>query len=87
MESKLMEKKALLEVIESILDNMDWTVKSKKETWEAYIAAMQAEQDNAKEEGREPDFSCLEYERKNAARADDFLKAYETVKKHLEKLI
>lgn len=87
MESKLMEKKALLEVIESILDSMDWTVKNKQGIVEAYDTVRKAERENAIAEGREPDYSCLEWERKNAAQADEFLKAYETVKKHLEKLI
>lgn len=87
MEQKLNEKKAILEVIESILDNMEWTVKSKGETIEQYQIARKAEQEAARDEDREPDYSSIEWERRNADRADDFLNAYETVKKHLEKLI
>ena len=87
MENKLNEKKAILDVLESIIDNMDWTLKNKEEAVDSYKKARKAEQETAADEGRDPDYSSLEWERKNADRAAEFLTAYETVKKHLEKLI
>lgn len=87
MEQKLNEKKAILEVIESLLDNMKWTVDSKNGAIETWANDWKTEQEIAKEEGREPNPDCDTYDRRQAERAEEFLKAYEIVKKHLEKLI
>ena len=77
--NKLTEKKNLLNVIESIMNNMEWCLEDKQrdvERWEE-------EKKAAKEEGREPDT----WTQNAAENAAAFLKAWSEVEKHLEKLI
>lgn len=82
-----MEKKAVLDVLESIMSNMEWPVKNQKEYIEIYENGWKEEQENAKAEEREPNPDFDHYDRLRAENAKAWLSAYETVKKHLEKLI
>lgn len=81
MESKLMEKKAVLDVIEYLMGGVHWTQESKQKAIEDWEALKKA----SAEAGEEVDPEC--YNAQQARKAEIWLNALETVKKHLEKLI
>ena len=82
MEKKLMEKKAVLDIIEAMLNGIDsWTVERRQEkidNWERLKKA-------SAEAGEEVDPNC--WNAREAQEAREWFNALETVKKHLEKLI
>lgn len=81
MESKLMEKKAVLDVIEDMMGGVHWTQESKQKAIEDWEALKKA----SEEAGEEVDPDC--WNAQQARNAEIWLNALETVKKHLEKLI
>ena len=81
MESKLMEKKAIIEVLESIVSGMEWPVERKQEEIKRYRDDIKTDKENGVE--IDPD----DWRLKAIAANEKYLAAYESVIKHLEKLI
>jgi len=81
MENKLMEKKAILDVIEDMMGGVHWTQESKQKAIEDWKALKKA----SEETGAEVDPDC--WNAQQARNAEIWLNALEIVKKHLEKLI
>lgn len=80
--STIKEKQAMLSVLEALINemnrNIEWTENNLADAREALKEAEQDESGNAYN---------IEYRKADVAHGEDTLKAYETVKKHLEKLI
>ena len=83
MEQKIMEKRAMLEVVEAVNNALTgrWTMQEKQEA----IAAWKEEQATAKANGEEADPEG--WVARRAKEAEAYLAAVETVMKHIEKLI
>ena len=81
--STIKEKQAMLSVLETLINemnqNIEWTENSLIEAREALKEAAQDENGG--------DAYILQYRKADIAGYENNLKAYETVKKHLEKLI
>ena len=82
MESKLMEKKAIIEVLESIMNGTEWVIESKKQDIQRHLQSIETEENETGEKVADDDWR---YSAVRGCRA--YLDAFETVKKHLEKLI
>jgi hypothetical protein len=81
MESKLAEKKAVLDVIETMIGGVHWETENRQQkvkNWEDIKRV-------AMDSGEEVDPDC--WDAQQARSAEAWLNALETVKKHLEKLI
>lgn len=81
MESKLMEKKAVLDVIETMISGVHWETENRQQkvkNWEDIKKV-------ATDSGEEVDPEC--WDAQQARIAEVWLSALDTVKKHLEKLI
>ena len=81
MESKLMEKKAVLDVIEYMMSGIHWETENRQQKVKNWEDIKQAAMDS----GEEVDPDC--WDAQQARIAEIWLNALETVKKHLEKLI
>lgn len=85
IKNTLKEKQATLDVIETILRSMEYTLDSNKATLDAWKDHEKEERAAAKAEGREPVFD--RWEKQEAERAEAFLKGWDSVEKALGKLI
>ena len=81
MESKLMEKKAVLDVIDYMMSGIHWETENKQQKVKNWEDIKQTATDS----GEEVDPDC--WDAQQARIAETWLNALETVKKHLEKLI
>ena len=81
MESKLKEKMAVLDIIDTMVNSLDWTIQNKNRD----IADWKALEKASREAGEEIDPD--NWNIRQAQAAEVWLAALDTVKKHLEKLI
>lgn len=81
MENKLAEKKAVLEVIETMIGGIHWETENKQQKVKNWKDIQQVAIDS----GEEVDPDC--WDAQQARNAEVWLNALDTVKKHLEKLI
>ena len=81
MENKLAEKKAVLEVIETMIVGVHWETENKQQKVKNWKDIQQVAMDS----GEEVDPEC--WDAQQARIAEVWLSALDTVKKHLEKLI
>ena len=75
MTAKMKEKKVLMEVMESIFSNMNWTIERQEEHAKKWETMTEEERENSP------------YEKEYSEQAKEWLKAWNTIEQALDKLI